>query len=344
LEKIVQELLKGKKELSKELENLNNLYNKKIDYLSLLQEQITTLEAEFKELKKREIKDISFEKELNCISEKKEELLDKLNLEKKESEDIFLKIKDIEDRISRVSLAISILNGDIKSFQEELEKIPSLQAHGIKVLLAIEEERKRIAREIHDGPAQMLANVFLRLELLEKLIGENPEKGKEEIASFKEIVKESLKEVRNFIFALRPMILDDLGLIPTLKRYLKNMEEHFNISSEFIIIGDEKRMSSVLEMALFRIIQEALNNVIKHANAKNVKVILEVGEKEISVNIKDDGIGFIPEDYIHFRKYSNNLGLVSMKERAELLGGIFKIKSKLGEGTNVFVKIPLSEE
>lgn len=343
MEEIIQELKRKKDKLTEELENLNNLYKQQLNYLSILQDQFNTLEGELRELKKREEKNSLFEKELSYILTKKEELINKLSKEKKEVEALSNSIKDFEEEISRISLAISILNRDMKSFAEQLEKIPPLQSQDIKILMAIEEERKRIAREIHDGPAQMLSNVVLRLELLEKLLQQNPERGKQEISSFKEIVKESLKEVRNLIFSLRPMTLDDLGLIPTLKKYLKDIQEHFPIFCEFIVIGKEERISPAVEMNIFRIIQEAVNNVIKHANANNLKIVLEIKEEEVEINIKDDGTGFIPQQYISSKHFSGHLGLISMKERAEILGGIFRIDSTLGKGTSIFVKIPLKK-
>lgn len=346
MEEIAQQLFNKRTQLNEEIEKLNILYKQKSNYLSLLQEQFNILEGELREIKKREgeMKSTSLEKEVETIVEKKEEIIKKLDKEKEEIENINFKIKEIGEELSRISLAISILNKDIKSFSEQLGKMPPLQSQGIRILMAIEEERKRIARDVHDGPAQMLANVVLRLELLEKLLNQDPEKGKEELSSFKEIVKESLRGVRNFIFDLRPMTLDDLGLLPTLKRYIKNLEEHFPIFIELIIIGEEKRISNVIEVTLFRIIQEALSNVIRHASAKSVKIILEVEEKMISVGIKDDGVGFLSEQYLSKRTSWENLGLVSMRERTEILGGIFSIKSKLGEGTQIFTKIPLETD
>lgn len=205
---------------------------------------------------------------------------------------------------------------------------------------ALEEQRKKIARDIHDGPAQTMANVVLRLEYLEKLLDKDKNLVKEEINDLKDLVRKCLSEIRDFIFDLRPMALDDLGLIPTVKRVLQNFQERYKISTNFLILGEEKRLEQTKEITLFRIIQEALNNVIKHSQAKEVKITLELDEKHAIVNVKDNGVGFDYESF--FKKaFPDKLGLVSMRERAELLNGVFSIKSSPGNGCSITVRIPL---
>lgn len=211
----------------------------------------------------------------------------------------------------------------------------------LEILIAIEEERKRIARDIHDGPAQSLANVVLRLEICEKLLDENPQKGKVELENLKKLVKDSLKGMRQLIFDLRPMTLDDLGLIPAIKRFLKDFESHFQISTNLLISGEEKRLNQKTETGLFRIIQEALNNVAKHSQARKVRVTIAINQRYVIINITDDGKGFEVDKVLSRECSSESLGLPDMRERAELLGGKLTIKSSPGKGASITVNVPL---
>ena len=161
----------------------------------------------------------------------------------------------------------------------------NLQIMGKEIISAVEEERKRIARDIHDGPTQSLANIVLRIELIQRLFKKDTISGLEELEKLKGIVKDSLNEMRRLIFNLRPMSLDDLGLIPAIKKYIQDFQENFSINVHFINLGNEIRISSITEANLFRIVQEALNNVVKHADAKNIKLILDVKLDKIILNI-----------------------------------------------------------
>lgn len=226
----------------------------------------------------------------------------------------------------------------------EIEHKSATPRGSLQTLLALEDERKRIARDIHDGPAQNLANVVLRLDILKKMFQKNPEQAMAELDILKNIVKDSLQDVRRFIFNLRPMSIDDLGLIPTLRRYIQDFLLRSGIEVDFVILGDEKRLPSALEISLFRIGQEALSNILKHAQAKNVRVAVDIEDKFVMMNVKDNGKGFNmneKENDARKNKYES-LGLVSMKERTELLGGNFTIKSAPGEGTSIIVKIPIT--
>lgn len=211
----------------------------------------------------------------------------------------------------------------------------------LEILTAIEEERKRIARDIHDGPAQSLANLVLRLEICEKLLDENPQKGKVELENLKKLVKDSLKGMRQLIFDLRPMTLDDLGLIPAIKRFLKDFESHFQISTNLLISGEEKRLNQKTETGLFRIIQEALNNVAKHSQARKVRVTIAINQRYVIINITDDGKGFEVDKVLSRECSSESLGLPGMRERAELLGAKLTVKSSPGKGASITVNVPL---
>ena len=212
-----------------------------------------------------------------------------------------------------------------------------------QVFQIIEEERMRIARDMHDGPAQSMANLVLQAEILERLLDRNPKQLVSELAEFKNSVRNALEETRQLIFDLRPMTLDDLGLIPTLRKFIKEYGDRYGLSTRFNVVGQERRLPGNIEGVLFRIIQEALTNVHKHARAKMAEVTMSLQPTRVAVVVKDDGQGFDvarTEANLHKNK---NLGLLSMRERAELEKGALEIRSQPGRGTEVRVEIPLGK-
>jgi len=212
-----------------------------------------------------------------------------------------------------------------------------------QVFQIIEEERMRIARDMHDGPAQSMANLVLQAEILERLLDRNPKQLVTELAEFKNSVRNALEETRQLIFDLRPMALDDLGLVPTLRKFIKEYGDRYGLATRFNVVGQERRLPGNTEGVLFRIIQEALTNVHKHARAKMAEVTMNLQPNRVSVTIKDDGQGFDvarTEANLHKNK---NLGLLSMRERAELEKGTLEIRSQPGRGTEVKVEIALAK-
>lgn len=245
-------------------------------------------------------------------------------------------IERADNLARKISVILSYLNNDFKQVNEMLEEAKEKQGFGLKIIGAQEEERRKISREIHDGPAQMLANILLRSELVDRSFREGSiESALEEIRSIREMIRTSLHEVRRIIYDLRPMALDDLGLVPTIKKYTDQTADYNNIPIEFISLGKQERLQPKYEVALFRLMQEALQNAVNHAEASLIKVKLEIGKKNIILVIEDDGIGF---DLTI--KNENSFGLIGMKERVEMLEGTMTIKTSKGNGTKVFIKIP----
>lgn len=246
-----------------------------------------------------------------------------------------------EQFITQVGAVLGYLSGDLTNISDFLETAQQKQFMGIRVIQSQEEERKRVAREIHDGPAQLLANVVLRAEICERLLDRDLEKARQELVELKDAVRSSLTEVRKIIFDLRPMALDDLGLIPTLRKYLIQFEERSKVATDIKIIGKEEQLDPGVVIAAFRLIQECLNNVSKHAMAKNVSVKIEFRKDRLSAAISDDGIGFDVEEAL--RPTAESFGIVGMKERIELLQGEIEFDSTLGKGTKVYFQIPLHD-
>ncbi|MED4869868.1 sensor histidine kinase [Geobacillus stearothermophilus] len=240
--------------------------------------------------------------------------------------------------VGQITVVLHYLNSDFRQVSELVEGAKQKQEFGLKITEAQEEERRRLSREIHDGPAQLLAHVLLRSDLVEKVIKERgTEAAIAEIRDFRKMVRSALSEVRRIIYDLRPMALDDLGLVPTLKKYLQTTEEYNNgVHISFVHIGEEIRLPSRMEAAVFRLVQESVQNALKHAEARHIDVKMEVTCHHLLVSVKDDGKGFDPSV-----KKENAFGLIGMRERVELLGGTLDIRSKIGSGTTVFIRVPL---
>jgi signal transduction histidine kinase len=207
-----------------------------------------------------------------------------------------------------------------------------------KVVTAQEEERRRISRELHDEMGQALTAIKLNLQMvLAALAGEDAElQGRlEEVVG---LSANTLQEVRRLAMDLRPSILDDLGLIPTLRWYVDSFQKRTNIVSELRLPESSDRLSSIVETALYRVVQEALTNVSRHAEASHVALELYIGDSALSLSIADDGKGF------DLRGQSANevmgLGLSSMQERIDDMGGSFSINSHPGRGTRILISIP----
>lgn len=245
-----------------------------------------------------------------------------------------------ESLVSKVGVAMGYLSGGLMDLSEQLDDIREKQTLGIKIIKAQEEERKRVAREIHDGPAQLLANLVIKTELCEKLVDRNPDQVKVELNSLKELARISLKDVRKIIYDLRPMSLDDLGLIPTVQRFISNYMDETEQNVELHVFGDSVALAPIVELASFRIIQEALNNVKKHADASNVHVKLEYTKKSIKLVVSDNGKGFDKVN-VKTQDIDGGYGLLSMKERVDLLSGSLDVVSTPGKGTKIFASIPL---
>lgn len=237
----------------------------------------------------------------------------------------------------KVSVISSFLQDDFHQVNEYLKTAHEKQQIGLKIIEAQEKERKRISREIHDGPAQSLANILVRSEIVDLYFRDGEmDKALIEMKSIRESIRKSLQEVRRIIYDLRPMALDDLGLFPTIKKHISSVSELSDSNIELALHGEEKRLEPSYEVAIFRLLQEGLQNAIKHANASVIKVLLEIHKNSITLIIQDDGVGFSPSDDSKEESY----GIIGMKERVDLLDGKLTIKSAKNLGTKIVISIP----
>lgn len=325
---------------------------------------VNRLEIELKESKKRLLNvNKNFEKYTQQELKEAYEKADKLRVElavKRQHEQFLISrrneleirlkeaykiVEKAESLISQVSVALGYLCGDLKQISIHLEDIQHKQMMGYRIIKAQEEERKRVARDIHDGPAQAMSNAVIKAEICERLIDVDINRAKEELCNLKQDVRECLKDVRKIIYNLRPMSLDDLGLVPTLQRYLHSFQEETGVKTIFRTRGERYEIKNEIIITIFRIVQESLSNIKKHANAENVSVGLEFLDMELKLYIFDDGVGFNYEK-VRTNGFNNEggFGLMSMSERVELLGGIFHVNSSPGKGTRILISIPYDLE
>ena len=257
-----------------------------------------------------------------------------------------LKILEKAESINKqVGVAMEYLKGNLDDILTTVDDLSKKQLLGIKIIEAQEEERQRLARDMHDGPAQSMANIVVKTELCERLLITDKEKTKLELVELKNIARSNLQEIRKIIYDLRPMAVDDVGLIPTLERYIYNFQNETDILVKLNVLGSIKNIEPAFEVAIFRIIQEALNNIQKHSNANSVHIVIEETCGRFNLLVSDDGDGFDLELYSNDGDVRDGgFGLISMKERAELINGKLEVKSSPGMGTKIYLSMPLIKE
>lgn len=267
-------------------------------------------------------------------------------------DDLQKRVRNVEKSIERaetiasqINVVLQYLSGDLNQVTRILETAKTRQMMGLKIIVAQEEERKRISREIHDGPAQSLANIVLRTEIAERmLLKKEFQLVQDELVDLKGQVRSGLEEIRKIIFNLRPMALDDLGLVPALRKFAHDFEDKAKIRTIFELTGKEVRMPSAMEGAVYRLVQEAFTNAQKHARASFVTLEVAFSTETVTIVIVDNGIGFQSEQMENHAQDNSHFGLIGMRERVDLLEGRMEIDSKIGHGTKIIVHIPISVE
>ncbi len=214
-----------------------------------------------------------------------------------------------------------------------------------QIVSAQERERQRIARELHDGTGQTLTALGLGFAAASENVQHNPDLASAQLAELKVMSTQALQELRDLIRDLRPSILDDLGLVPALKSQVQSFTERTGVRAELVLNGRRQRVQPEIETIVFRIAQEALTNVAKHAHANQVTVQIGFAEKVLNLEVRDDGQGFVPHTVFEASGGNHQAwGLLGMQERVALVGGACVVHSEPGQGTAVEVSIPITTE
>jgi signal transduction histidine kinase len=245
------------------------------------------------------------------------------------------------DEVGRLGASFARMAERLARFRDELRRREEIRTRLLEqVISAQEEERRRIARELHDETGQSLTSLALGLAM----IAEAPDlaEARARAAELRGLAARTLEEVHHLSRGLRPSVLDDLGLLPALERSLKEFGASRALAVDLHAAGlDGRRLPAPVEIAVYRIVQEALTNVARHAAASTVSVLLEQRDRSVHVIVEDDGRGFDVEGVLASGQPEQRLGLHGMRERAALLGGSLTVESGPGRGTSVFAAIPL---
>ena len=212
----------------------------------------------------------------------------------------------------------------------------------VRIIEAQERERQRLSQQMHDGPAQSLTNLILQAEICERLFDADAERARAELVNLKNAVAATFQGIKALILNLRPMMLDDLGVVPTLRRYVDSFSDNSGVLTSLVVTGKERRLVPHKEVTIFRLVQELLNNAVRYSRASSVQISLDVGDELVRVAVEDNGSGFELTDGTLASPDADRLGLATMRERVEMLGGQIHFDSGLGRGTRVSFELPVS--
>ncbi len=236
--------------------------------------------------------------------------------------------------IQTLHTTLAHMADQIRSYQR------SIQSYASAITRSQEDERTRLARELHDETVQALIALDQRMQMIERICKRDPQAAAAKLSELRTMTAGTIDDVRRVIRALRPIYLEDLGLVPALEMLTQSLSERDGLVVTFAVEGEVCRLTSERELALYRIVQEALNNVVKHAHARQVQVKLHYADT-LQVSIKDNGRGFIIPDRVDALTELGHFGLVGMRERAELIGAELTVQSTPGQGTLIELHLPL---
>jgi len=244
--------------------------------------------------------------------------------------------QELEARVEERTRELKGLYGQLQ--ERELWREELLR----KVISAQEDERRRLARELHDETSQTLSALAMKIETA--LAAWPTNASRDRLIEARSLTVRTLEELHRLIFDLRPSVLDDLGLLSAIRWYAERHLERRGITVRFEFSGVEVRMPPELETALFRVAQETITNIAKHARAETVLIQILERDDQIAIEIEDDGEGFDPASLPPPAARERGLGLLGMRERVELFGGTIEIDSAPGRGTRVAIAVPLQQE
>ncbi len=276
--------------------------------------------------------------------QRRQGLLEKVEVLGRRDQELGDLIADMEDSAKRLSLLIRQLelagshltrshtaNGKIAAMPEANAWQIALRAQLIE---GQEEERSRLAREIHDGPAQVMANAVMQVEFCSQLLQKDKGQATQELDALKLTMRDSLLDLRRVMFNLRPTALAEQGIAVTLQQYATDFTNRYGLKVEVQVPEMQHSLSSDQEMAVFRVVQEALQNARKHSEATRVEIYASLAsDGSVHFSVRDDGRGFDTKKLTP--TLSNGSGIPGMRERIEVVGGKFRIKSKFGYGTEI---------
>ena len=244
----------------------------------------------------------------------------------------------------RISSVLGYLGSQMSDVVAQIEAAAKNKFLSAAIIKAQEDERFRVSREIHDGPAQDVANLMFQTSVCERMIDIDPFAAKENLQELRRQMRVCLTDIRQIIFDMRPMSLDDLGLVSAIKQLIMKMRERRILDATLQIDGKEVSLPTHIETAIFRIVQEALNNVNRHSGERTAKVRMLFTKEALAILISDEGTGFdmeLVEAELQNNEGNGHFGLLGMKERAGIIGAQLTVSSSKDRGTKVHLRLPL---
>ena len=330
----------------------------------LREELVQDLDEAHRDLKDVDIKLQQSQAEVSKLAERNATITARLQKVQNQSDALLpLEVRETYDgaleaqqRLFLIRGQVERLNSDkrhIENYVSTLERITSLLGEGVvapvgganketfsmieAIIQAQEAERQRLSRQMHDGPAQALSNFILQSEIAVRLFDIDQDQAREELTALKTSATAAFQQVRNFVFELRPMMLDDLGLIPTLKRYAEAFKEQTETQVDLAISGLERRLESYIEVIIFRSLQDLLGFSHRQNQATKIKINMNIGENNIKVTIDDNGKGFDVDEVFK----GSGISIKAIKDRIEMLGGFMDVESTPGKGGYFVFQIPV---
>lgn len=252
-----------------------------------------------------------------------------------------------EQMAMRISSVLGYLSSQISEVVAQMEKASSSRFLSALIIKAQEDERYRVSREIHDGPAQDVANLLFQASICERLVTVDPEEARAGIQELRRQLRGCLGDIRQIIFDMRPMSLDDLGLVAAVRQLAARLEERQTLKVDVSVEGSEISLPSHVNTGIFRIIQEALNNVDRHSGKKEAQVRMLFTGTAVSVLVEDQGSGFdleAVEEQMKASEGRGSFGIMGMRERANIIGAQLNIASTPGRGSRVHLRLPVKAE
>ncbi|MFY9119520.1 MAG: sensor histidine kinase, partial [Syntrophomonadaceae bacterium] len=249
--------------------------------------------------------------------------------------------KKADSLLHNALLALKLMQGSSDKLSDTIEKVNRKNQLELWIVEMQEAERRKIARELHDGPAQSLASMLIRLDLVMHMLPEKDHEIRHEIQNIKAIGSESITDVRSIMYDLKPYLMHEQGLHATLKDYFNEYEAKYSFFIDYVTFGQQRQYDLALEVGLLRMVQEAITNVRKHAGVNKALVKFEDNGSHLTLVIKDEGKGF---DFGEIRQKRESYGIVGMQERVKIFGGELEIFSRPGEGAQIIIKVPLEGE
>lgn len=334
LKKMHHEMYKQKLNLEREFQKKEILLKDNIKFIQALE---NSLDENFESFTPRNVNQENHSKIAS--------LMDEQRIIESELQDLGIEISKINEHLAELESVTKVARENEKFLVNKKELKEKRGKYQRKILEIQEMERQRIARELHDSIIQNLTNTIHKIEICTKIMDVDTVRCRLELHVISKTIRDIIQEMRNIVYDLRPTSLDDIKLDKMLEHEISKIRKSEILNVSYETLGESIELSPMMSLSILRIVQEACNNILKHAKAENVLVQVEYEKEKIIVRIEDDGVGFIINDIQNLKKEDGSgLGISMMKERVFLFAGKLELNSEPGKGTKILVEAPIDKE